>query len=297
MNFCQTQCAFNSKSLFCMFSTDARKPPCHRGNRNWIVKSVLTPDYIHVLGLNTISVNMALSYAVARFHHFCRMNTKIHRYHVPFLFGQLKMWAMKSAPYRLHSHLKMALERKNKMLKVGKQLSFFIFKSINSIEGFEKINKTMFTGNPTTSTMDGESIKSVCIKQTIVGMECTYAVACKGANDSLSYCTQFDPNGNGDKLWKDLSDNGKLTEASLDEKLKGKFLFVKVYIFIVTFNRCYIVFILNLAKDVGVAICGQIKVAPQSNGDLEFALAWDMPKIQFHKKMKEYTRQVLSTVF
>lgn len=54
-------------------------------------------------------------------------------------------------------------------------------------------------------------------------MDCTYAVACKGANDNLSYCTQFDPNGNGDKLWKDLYDNGKLTDASLDEKLKGNF--------------------------------------------------------------------------
>lgn len=68
---------------------------------------------------------------------------------------------------------------------------------------------------------DSESIKSVCIKQTIVGMECTYAVACKGDNDNLSLSTQFDPSGNGEKLWKDLYDNGKLTEATLDEKLKG----------------------------------------------------------------------------
>lgn len=43
-------------------------------------------------------------------------------------------------------------------------------------------------------------------------------------------------------------------------------------------------------KDVGVAVCGQIKVMPNSSNELEFALAWDMPKIQFHKKIKEYTR-------
>lgn len=53
-------------------------------------------------------------------------------------------------------------------------------------------------------------------------MECTYAVACKGDSDNLSCCTQFDPYGNGEKLWKDLLENGQLTEASLDEKLKGK---------------------------------------------------------------------------
>lgn len=72
-----------------------------------------------------------------------------------------------------------------------------------------------------TSTLDSESIKSVCIKQTIAGMDCTYAVACQGDNDNLSCCTQFDPCGNGEKLWKDLAENGKLTEASKDEKLKG----------------------------------------------------------------------------
>lgn len=94
----------------------------------------------------------------------------------------------------------------------------------------------MFTGNPTTSTLDSESIKSVCIKQTIVGMECTYAVACKGA-DNLSDCTQFDPNGSGDKLWKDLSDNGKLTEASLDEKLKGNLIFFFSSLYLVIFNQ------------------------------------------------------------
>lgn len=80
----------------------------------------------------------------------------------------------------------------------------------------------MITGNPVTTTFDSESIKSACIKQTIVGMECTYAIACKGNNDNLSRCTQFDPYGNGEKLWKDLLENGTLTEASADEKLKGE---------------------------------------------------------------------------
>lgn len=72
-----------------------------------------------------------------------------------------------------------------------------------------------------TSTLNCESIRSVLIKQKIVGMDCTYAVACKGDADNLSCCTQFDPHGNGEKLWKDLFDHGMLTEASLDEKLKG----------------------------------------------------------------------------
>lgn len=47
---------------------------------------------------------------------------------------------------------------------------------------------------------------------------------------------------------------------------------------------------MNLAKDVAVAVCSQTTVKPEEEVDLEFALAWDMPKISFHKKMKEHTR-------
>lgn len=48
----------------------------------------------------------------------------------------------------------------------------------------------------------------------------------------------------------------------------------------------------NSAKDVAVAVCSQAIVKPQEATDLEFALAWDMPKISFHKKMKQHIRLV-----
>lgn len=48
----------------------------------------------------------------------------------------------------------------------------------------------------------------------------------------------------------------------------------------------------NSAKDVAVAVCCQATVKPQEATDLEFALAWDMPKISFHKKMKQHIRLV-----
>lgn len=43
-------------------------------------------------------------------------------------------------------------------------------------------------------------------------------------------------------------------------------------------------------KDIGVAICRQITLSPNTSDTIEFALAWDMPKIHFFKKMKEYKR-------
>lgn len=65
-------------------------------------------------------------------------------------------------------------------------------------------------------------MKTVCLKQTIAGMNCTYAIACKGDENNVSCCTQFDPLGDGEKLWKDLSENGKLTDVKADQSLKGE---------------------------------------------------------------------------
>lgn len=78
-------------------------------------------------------------------------------------------------------------------------------------------------GNAVTSTTSTESVKTVCIKQTIAELNCTYALSCKHDDEAtVSCCTQFDPNGNGQNLWTELNKNGKLTELVLDNELKGK---------------------------------------------------------------------------
>lgn len=53
-------------------------------------------------------------------------------------------------------------------------------------------------------------------------MECTYNVACKVAaeENEITCCTKFDPTANGEKIWEDLKENGKLTAKSYDENLK-----------------------------------------------------------------------------
>lgn len=48
----------------------------------------------------------------------------------------------------------------------------------------------------------------------------------------------------------------------------------------------------DTAKDVAVAVCSQTTVKPGATTDLEFALAWDIPKIEFHKKIAQHTRLV-----
>lgn len=80
-------------------------------------------------------------------------------------------------------------------------------------------------GNATAFPFSEGNAKGASIKQTIFGMECTYCVACKVLPEiNISRCHKFDPSGSGEKLWNDLKENGKLTEKSVDENLKCKYL-------------------------------------------------------------------------
>lgn len=120
-------------------------------------------------------------------------------------------------------------------------------------------------GNPETSLFSQNHAKGVNIAQTINGMPCTYSLACKVSSEiNITRCGKFDPMANGDKLWQDLKINGQLTEKCVDESFKS--------------------------KDVAVAVSAQVSVKPFAISDLEFSLAWDMPKIHFRKSPKMYSR-------
>ncbi|XP_053672231.1 non-lysosomal glucosylceramidase isoform X1 [Anopheles nili] len=120
-------------------------------------------------------------------------------------------------------------------------------------------------GASETSAFTQGNARGVSIRQTIADMPCTYSVSCRSSSEiNLTRCERFDPTGNGEKLWSDLKENGHLTEKSNDETLKS--------------------------KDVAVAVSGQILVQPGTTSQLEFALVWDMPKVHFQKRGKEYHR-------
>nr|XP_040239251.2 non-lysosomal glucosylceramidase isoform X2 [Anopheles coluzzii] len=120
-------------------------------------------------------------------------------------------------------------------------------------------------GGSETSAFTQGNARGVSIRQTIAEMPCTYCVSCRSSSEiNLTRCERFDPSGNGEKLWNDLKENGHLTEKSNDETLKS--------------------------KDVAVAVSGQILVQPGTTSQREFALVWDMPKVHFQKRGKEYHR-------
>lgn len=120
-------------------------------------------------------------------------------------------------------------------------------------------------GNPETKEFETNITKGVAIKQTITDMQCTYNLCCKKKSGiNVTYCTQFDPKGNGKAVWEELSQYGKFTKDILDKELKR--------------------------KEVGVALCADFTVEPSSREIVEFGLVWDMPKIHFPKKLNTYNR-------
>jgi len=122
-------------------------------------------------------------------------------------------------------------------------------------------------GNPKTMTFDSEDIRGATIIQTILDMQCNYSIGISknGENFPVGTAGKVDPNGSGDNLWKDLKENGMLSEKSEDKNLKD-------------------------GKDVCVAVCGSKTLKPGTVDELEFALVWDMPKVKFPKGTKSYSR-------
>ncbi|KAM4689860.1 non-lysosomal glucosylceramidase, partial [Rhinophrynus dorsalis] len=83
----------------------------------------------------------------------------------------------------------------------------------------------------------------------------------------VSYCTQFDPTGMGQEVWKDLLEDGLLDSPPGPTPPTAK------------------------GKKTAAAVAAGCTVPPRGRGTLEFCLSWDMPKIQFGAGQKEHCRR------
>lgn len=69
---------------------------------------------------------------------------------------------------------------------------------------------------------DGNVQKGVSILQKIADMGCSYNISCKSSpHINITRCPQFDPQGSGDNLWKELEEQGQFSEKPVDENLKS----------------------------------------------------------------------------
>ncbi|ESP03323.1 hypothetical protein LOTGIDRAFT_237752 [Lottia gigantea] len=114
-----------------------------------------------------------------------------------------------------------------------------------------------------------QDLTGVSIHQLFNGMKCTYSLASISKPDvDISTVVNFDPHGSGEELWNDLYEDGKLGNTPAASPATG-----------------------NKGKDIGVAVCAFINVPSMSSKSLDFALAWDMPVIQFGAKEQHYARR------
>ncbi|KAG9463462.1 hypothetical protein GDO78_021685, partial [Eleutherodactylus coqui] len=82
-----------------------------------------------------------------------------------------------------------------------------------------------------------------------------------------SHCTEFDPTGMGQDIWKDLLDDGRLNSPAGASSPTAK------------------------GQKTAAAVAAGCTVGPGGRGTLEFCLCWDMPRIRFGSGEKEYCRR------
>ncbi|XP_046752311.1 non-lysosomal glucosylceramidase [Diprion similis] len=129
-------------------------------------------------------------------------------------------------------------------------------------------NKTIDKeGDKWNEHFDGdEGVSGVMIHQEIRGMPCTYAISSRSTDEvKVTRTLSFDPTGDGMEVWEDLETDGKLDERSIRTSPKTDGL-------------------------IAAAVSSRVLVKAGQIEEVEFALVWDMPKIQFHFKMREYLR-------
>lgn len=106
--------------------------------------------------------------------------------------------------------------------------------------------------------------EGVILHQTVKKMKCSYALSVNSEqNMEISKCLHFDPNSNGNQIWNDLYEQGRLVENEKTENIYG---------------------------EMGVAVA--VQVALQSGGvrNVEMCLVWDMPIVGFPVGKRKYSK-------
>ncbi|KAI1692101.1 hypothetical protein DdX_21439 [Ditylenchus destructor] len=121
-------------------------------------------------------------------------------------------------------------------------------------------------GNCSAQEFHNEKVRGVTLDHSISQMQCTYAVgAVESESNTATVCHAFDPASSGESIWNALVESGELPE--------------------IADNNCP-------STRLGVGVCLKTTVAPNSASanDMEFALVWHMPVVQFGSRRRQLKR-------
>ncbi|XP_063981220.1 non-lysosomal glucosylceramidase isoform X1 [Diachasmimorpha longicaudata] len=125
--------------------------------------------------------------------------------------------------------------------------------------------KTML-GEKWNECFEYKSTSGVMIHQKLEEMPCTYAIGSRAReNVDISRTLKFDPLGDGMEFWKSLEWTGKLDAEPRRQSPKT-------------------------LKDIACGVCASTRVKADETREIDFTLSWDMPKIHFGDKSREYFR-------
>ncbi|XP_031762709.1 LOW QUALITY PROTEIN: non-lysosomal glucosylceramidase [Xenopus tropicalis] len=116
---------------------------------------------------------------------------------------------------------------------------------------------------------DGESVRGMLLHHCTATNPYTMGVAVRERPGvCVSHCTQFDPTGLGQEVWKDLLEDGRLNSAPGPSPPTAK------------------------GKKTAAAVAAGCSLPPRSRETLEFwGLSWDMPNIRFGAGQREHHRR------
>ncbi|XP_038646682.1 non-lysosomal glucosylceramidase [Scyliorhinus canicula] len=115
---------------------------------------------------------------------------------------------------------------------------------------------------------EGEHISGVLLHHSAPVNNYTMAISTRHKQGlEISHQTEFNPNGLGQEIWKDLLQDGKLDSLPGKGKPTEK------------------------GQVTAAAIAATCIVPSKNQNVVEFCLAWDMPKIHFGSKEKEHARR------
>ncbi|XP_012264048.2 non-lysosomal glucosylceramidase [Athalia rosae] len=123
-------------------------------------------------------------------------------------------------------------------------------------------------GEKWTEHFDSEEtgVSGVMIHQKLYEMPCTYGISGRSKDGvKVTRTLSFDPAGKGDQIWEDLETDGRLDEKAIKTSPRTN-------------------------GPIAAAVSSRVFLKANESKDLEFALVWDMPKIHFRNKMREYMR-------
>ncbi|XP_076067444.1 non-lysosomal glucosylceramidase [Oratosquilla oratoria] len=119
--------------------------------------------------------------------------------------------------------------------------------------------------------LGGTVAKGAILHQTLRGMNLRYCIgARKQPNNSISCCTGFNPQGSGESLWNDLKVDGELDTKDEAIQNTGK---------------------TSEGEELAVAVCCKCSMGANSSGQVDIALAWDMPNIVFKSRGTTHKRR------